>query len=162
MLEEKTTKREESRPKSEEYQTARKLILDTESRDVERGLQLLEEAANAGNDDASLLLGELFQVASRNLDFLPQAIPNRFCVQSGNHVPFNLTKAIEYFNYSTSLGNPSAQYALAFVYETGKGLPTNKPLVMSEPQTIVCSNATNQRLLLMPSLPQEAETSKRN
>jgi TPR repeat protein len=52
-----------------------------------------------------------------------------YSVQSGKYVPLNLTKAIEYFNYSASFGNPSAQYALAFSYETGKGMTVNKPLV---------------------------------
>jgi len=63
LLEERPTKKDERKPKSEEYDLARNLLfLESGPRDVNKGVEMLEEATNAGNDDAALALGLLFQV----------------------------------------------------------------------------------------------------
>ena len=65
LLEERPTKKDERKPKSEEYDLARNLLfLESGPRDVNKGVEMLEEATNAGNDDAALALGLLFQVPS--------------------------------------------------------------------------------------------------
>lgn len=50
-------------------------------------------------------------------------------MQLGMGVPRDLNASIAFYNASAAAGNDHAQVALAYLYETGTGVPLNEPAV---------------------------------
>eukprot|EP01113_Clastostelium_recurvatum_P029831 TRINITY_DN3608_c0_g1_i1.p1 TRINITY_DN3608_c0_g1~~TRINITY_DN3608_c0_g1_i1.p1 ORF type:complete len:716 (-),score=161.54 TRINITY_DN3608_c0_g1_i1:8-1849(-) len=86
-------------------------VLLNSNADFARARALLEEAAAAGNDDAMQIIGEMYE----------------FGEQGGVS---NFGEALQWYLKAAAHGNPHAQFALGFMYSTGKGVPIDEGLAV--------------------------------
>ncbi|PRP87958.1 hypothetical protein PROFUN_02695 [Planoprotostelium fungivorum] len=111
------TRRQEAREKlrlSDDYRFGNDSASIT--RDIHRAIELLEEIIaieepkgfNKVKRDAAYCLGEIYE--------------------SGEGLDMNLTRAMELYNMSASLGSPEGQQSLAFYWATGRAGSKNIPL----------------------------------
>lgn len=117
------------------------------SGDYKNALKWYNKAVEAGNADAMLSIGQMYQngegvkrddrqaltwfTMAANKGNIPALRKIAFLYYNGgNNVPINYPLALEWFKKSADQGNNSARYALGLFYEHGIGTPINYPEAM--------------------------------